>query len=76
MRAWIWKHSLSLTLAVGATICTALSAWVEHGSWWYDFWMNIGAGLGTTALLLICSRFLWEKDSDPATPPERNNGNR
>ena len=62
---WLDEHSLSITLFVGFLLCTAASAWVEHGTWIYDFWMMLAGSFGGSFLIVVLARFFWEKDSDP-----------
>ena len=71
MRHWLYCHSLSLVLGAAGVVCMILSAVVEHGTWAYDAWMTAGGGFGTTAIFVVASRFLYEKDADPTKRPTR-----
>lgn len=69
-----WKtHSLSMSLTTGALVCTAVSKFVEYGTWWCDFWLSVATGFWTALVVTVLSKFTWEKDADPTKPPEQSN---
>lgn len=67
---FIREHSLSITLGFLGTVCTVLSAVVEHGGWWYDFLMALAGVFLGCAITALAGRYLWERDCDPTKPPE------
>jgi len=72
MRKFFFEHSLSLALIAGWAIHSWLAWWVseDQNNFWYDWNLMNAGGFGGSAILVVLAKYLWERDSDPATPPK------
>jgi uncharacterized membrane protein YfcA len=71
MKKFLFEHSLSIGLTIGAVICAFLGYRQvgEADNFWMDFWVETyGSFIGNVFLLLL-ARFLWERNADPSQPP-------
>ncbi|MGH8074257.1 MAG: hypothetical protein ACREO4_09305 [Lysobacter sp.] len=67
-----WRnHSLRVVLGLGALITTALSRWVEYGTWEADFWLGLSGAFWTTLVINTAARYTWDKDADPTVKPKK-----